>query len=361
MITKLQGADDFPQWKRRIMALLQDKDYDVSIHYDQKTFNPLDVIPTATWDDKSRIDMKAKGLIELNVGDSVLHHLVSEVSAHAYWVKLHALYQRRSLSSVVCSLRNLLLCTQSGKPAQEYIGSIEQRARELNSSGIDLPDNLIAALIMCNLDSRFAGVATALDSQDIETLSITKITALLMNEEARQDQEPQGFQANVSVKNRLRVGKCRIHPFLNHTNEQCYTQHPELRPADWTPKPRYNNFDKQNHANYSSYYSACKASLNCSLDKSPVWHIDTGCSNHMTFDRTCLTDYTPTMKNASVQLGDNTLIQSSGKGDCSLRVGSTKVKLKDVLAVPDLGKNLFSPGSSQRIKVFDIGQLDDNL
>jgi transposase InsO family protein len=346
MITKLQNACDFPQWKRRIMALLQDKDYDVCINYDFNTFNPLDIPPSAKCDEKSRIDMKAKGLIELNVGDSVLQHLVSEPTAHAYWVKLHALYQRKSLSSVVCSLRSLLFCTQSGKPTQEYVGSIEQRIRDLNSVGINLPDNLVAAFIMCNLDSRFANVATALDSHDIETLSITKITALLMNEEARQDQEPSTFQANVTLKHRQRLGKCRIHPFLAHTNEECYSQHPELRPADWTPKARHYNFDKQNHANLSSYYSACKASIDRSLEKSPVWHIDTGCSNHMTFDRTCLKNYTSSDQNETVQLGDNTLIQSSGKGECSLQAGSTTVRLKDVLAVPDLGKNLFSPGQA---------------
>ena len=115
---------------------------------------------------------------------------------------------------------------------QEYIGLIEQRARELNSAGVDLSEILISALVMCNLDTRDAGVATALDSQDIETVSSTRIIALLMNEETRQGQDQPCRQANLSSKRHTRLGKRRVHPHLGHSDEECYSQHPELRPSN---------------------------------------------------------------------------------------------------------------------------------
>jgi transposase InsO family protein len=345
-IPKLQGTEDFPQWKRRAMALLQDKDYDTVINYDFKSFDPLQDAPEVLSADKHRLDLKARGLIELNVSDSVLRQLVSEQSSHAYWIKLHALYQGKSLSSIVCHLRSLLLCTQAGRPAQEFIGLIEQRARELSSAGIELPEKFIAALIICNLDSQLAGVATVLDSQDIETISLTRITALLMNEESRRNQEQSYCQANYSSKRNERRGTCRVHPHLGHSDDECYSQHPELRPRNWTPKVRHTTNDKPATSFSSSYISACKASLSQNSVKSSVWHIDTGCSNHMTFDLDCLDNFSSNCRNELVQLGDNSIIESKGIGECSVSLGSAAITLNDVLAVPALGKNLFSPGQA---------------
>lgn len=129
-ITKRQGADDFPRWKRRIMALPRDKDHDVTINYHVKTSDPLEDAPGTSSPDKCRMDLHAKHLIELNVGDCVLQR-VCEETPHAHGTKRHALCQRQSLSSIVCGVRSVLTCTQAGRPTQEYVGLVEQRARDL--------------------------------------------------------------------------------------------------------------------------------------------------------------------------------------------------------------------------------------
>ena len=334
-ISKLRGADDFPVWKRRIIALLQEKDYDVCIGYNATNFDPLESQPDFTSTNvSSRIDLKARGLIELSVDDSILSQLISESTAHAYWVKLHQIYQRKSLSSVVFKLRNLVTCMQDGRPAQEYIGQVESRARDLQSAGIMIPDQLISALVVCNLDSRFHTVATALDAHELDQLSLVKITSLLLNEEARQDQDQAAPHANLAGQKR----RCKVHPHLGHTDEQCYTQHPELRPNKW--KPRSNT----DHA--QPFHYASEASTSKSRSKSRVWHVDTGCSNHMTFDRGSLSQFHSGTSNPLVQLGDNTSIPSIGFGTSKVNIQGVSIPLDRVLAVPDLGKNLFSPGQA---------------
>ena len=75
------------------MALFQDKDYDVAMNYDFKTFDPQDNAPDSISTEERRVDVKAKSLVKLNAGDSVLRQLVSEETSRAYWIKLHALYQ----------------------------------------------------------------------------------------------------------------------------------------------------------------------------------------------------------------------------------------------------------------------------
>ncbi len=208
-----------------MMAILQEKDYDTSISYNPVTFDPVEPrTENSSSDTSSRLDMKTRGVIELNVGDSVLRHLLSESSAHAYWVKLHNIYQRKSLSSVVVKLRQWVTCMQDGQPVQEFIGRVESRARDLQGAGIEIPEKLISALVVCNLDSRFHTIATALDCQDVDQISLVTITSLLLNEEARQGQDIASTQANIAGKKR----RCKVHPHLGHTDDQCYAQHPEL-------------------------------------------------------------------------------------------------------------------------------------
>lgn len=338
-IPKLQGSDDFSNWKRRIIAVLQEKDYDLCIAYHEQTFDPLDGPPSLsseTGSSMKRTDLKTRGLIELNVGDHVLPHLTSEKTAHSYWIKLHNLYQRKSISSMVFRLRNLLTCTQNGRPAQEYVGMLENRARELECVGIKLTSELLSALVICNLDSRFSNVATVLDTISTEELSLTKITSLLMNEEARQNQDHSITQAN-QVKSK---SKCKIHPHLNHSDDQCYSQHPELRPPNWKPR--------KNKQSDEYYELACKASISESSLKSNIWHIDTGCSNHMTFTQDYLSNFSCRSSSPIIQLGDNSTILSSGVGDCVLKLENDSIPMRDVLVVPDLGKNLFSPGQAAK-------------
>jgi hypothetical protein len=47
-----------------------------------------------------------------------------------------------------------------------------------------------------------------------------------------------------------------------------------------------------------------------------------------------------------VQLGDNSMISSAGQGDYILRAGDYTLCMNNVLVVPQLGKNLFSPGQA---------------
>jgi transposase InsO family protein len=338
-IPKLQGSDDFPQWKRRMIAVLQDKDYDLVISYDQQTFHP---ISGKTLDPiNSRIDMKAKGLIELNVSDSILPHITSELTANDYWIKLHDMFQSSSLSAVVCRLRNLVSCSQGGMAIQEYIGMVEQRARDLRGCGIEICDRLVCALVIANLDSRFSAVATALDSQDFESLPISKITSVLLNEESRQGQELTNFQPHAMISRRLR---CRIHPQLSHTNDQCFTQHPHLRPKDWKPRQLKYSSDKQQE--FSSY--SCALSASTSFSSHSEWYFDSGCSSHMVSDISELSQFKKTSQGTSVQLGDDSIIPSAGVGECVLKLGEHKVKLNNVLLVPDLKKNLISPGEATK-------------
>ena len=78
----------------------------------------------------------------------------------------------------------------------------------------------------------------------------------------------------------------------------------------------------------------------------PDWIIDSGATQHMTYERDFLADYIEFKKPCTVNLGDNRKILAYGKGTyritSDLDESTQRIALKDVLYLPDLGKNLLS-------------------
>ena len=123
--------------------------------------------------------------------------------------------------------------------------------------------------------------------------------------------------------------------------------------------PKKVSKDTSQHGNVRS-----KASANCAEDNDPVpfiyeealitsdqvnnsgWIIDSGATQHMTFDKDSLSDYVEFKQPCIVNLGDNGKIFACGKGTyrlvADLEDGTQHIALHDVLYLPDLDKNLLS-------------------
>ena len=76
------------------------------------------------------------------------------------------------------------------------------------------------------------------------------------------------------------------------------------------------------------------------------WWIDSGASQHMTFDKNVIRKYVTFKDPLKVKLADNRILLASGKGDLHASVydGSEKVELllSDVLYVPKIQNKLLS-------------------
>ena len=74
-----------------------------------------------------------------------------------------------------------------------------------------------------------------------------------------------------------------------------------------------------------------------------IWYIDSGASSHMTGIRQYFIDLTETGLDLDVVLGDNSSVKAVGRGLVSFqRDHRESMKLRDVLYVPRLKKNLVS-------------------
>jgi transposase InsO family protein len=76
---------------------------------------------------------------------------------------------------------------------------------------------------------------------------------------------------------------------------------------------------------------------------SECWLIDSGCTNHMTYDRTLFKDLTPTQI-SKVRIGNGVYIAAKGKGTVVISTSSGIKTISDVLYVPDIDQNLLSVG-----------------
>lgn len=76
---------------------------------------------------------------------------------------------------------------------------------------------------------------------------------------------------------------------------------------------------------------------------SESWLIDSGCTNHMTFDKTLFKELKATAM-TKVRIGNGGYIAAKGKGTIAMTTSSGTKTISDVLYVPDIDQNLLSVG-----------------
>lgn len=126
--------------------------------------------------------------------------------------------------------------------------------------------------------------------------------------------------------------KCHKCGRFGHLQKECYsnTQPQNQQQANYIE-------EKQGEGNM--FY----ASQNASEKRNDVWYIDSGCSNHMTGDKSIFVSI-DTSINSQVKMGNGALVKAQGKGTISVNTKKGERRIHDVLLVPDLEQNLLSVG-----------------
>ena len=93
------------------------------------------------------------------------------------------------------------------------------------------------------------------------------------------------------------------------------------------------------------------------------WIIDSGATQHMTFEQDALVDYVEFKQPSIVNLGDNRSILAYGKGTYRIKAvvddHIQNISLRDVLYLPDLDKNLLSVRAM--IKLGAVVSFEDDI
>jgi transposase InsO family protein len=131
----------------------------------------------------------------------------------------------------------------------------------------------------------------------------------------------------------------------NHSEETCWSLHPELKKRHYNKKHQANTADVQ----YYAHTVTTKASAACDMDlpaPRPRFLLDSGASTHMCNDRTLLRQIRPLKATSTITFGGGHSVLAKEEGDILfnlvLQGKKTTILLRDVLYVPTMNNNLIS-------------------
>jgi len=117
----------------------------------------------------------------------------------------------------------------------------------------------------------------------------------------------------------------RRRPFCNHCKRLGH-----IEPKCWTKFPHLNPRSKQNSDSKTAFIAnhgdddpvvclMAKYENSSENENSGKWFVDSGCSNHMTFDKSLFSSYTSSHPSV-VELGNNKTLQVVGRGTVQINI-----------------------------------------
>ena len=353
-IEKFKG-ENFHLWKFKMQMVLEEKDLWNIVKGDE--VEPAEEGTTETQRRQfQKRERKALATICLSLGDEQLSLVRTATTAKEAWSKLESHYEVKSLANKLF-LRKKYFTMSMGvdESMSEHINKMKELASQLEAVGASITEDDQVATLLCSLPESYNGLITALESR-ADNLTLEFVTARLLHEEHKRKEslstQDAGEKALLSKHDRTnqrgfkpkRKGKCHNCGIPGHWAREC------RKPKKEKPKE---NKEKQDGASYNastehaSFWSSERVN-----QKDLTWYIDSGASQHMSYDKEMMVDYVQFDDPQKVRLGDNRVVQAFGKGNIWLDIKAGKdyqpARLVDVLYVPDLAKNLFSVSAAAK-------------
>ena len=243
----------------------------------------------------------------------------------------------------------------------QFSNRIRQLSATLKSMNVAISESEIAMVLLNGLPEEYNALICALDAidEDETKLKFEFIKSRVIQEEQRivmrtksapsKSETAALLTSHSSSSNRNR-GNRRWNTYCNyckrpgHIEPKCWIKFPHLKPR------QTNSSDSKpaliaNHSEDPFMCLMAKYEKSNELRNSDKWFVDSGCSNHMTFNKSALASYTPALT-SSVELGNSNTVKVAGIGskEIPIMVNGIRVRcmLKNVLDVPELGYQLLS-------------------
>ncbi len=346
--------------------------FDLFGHADGSAVTPAETASEATKNAFKTAAKKAWTSICLAVEPEQQIHVRDTKTAKQAWDVLKSQFARESILQKVRLRQKYYSCRfQSGGNMLEYINSLRSLHDQLKEMGENMDDKELAMTLLASLPEEFKPLITALDAVEEENLSYEKVKRMLLNDADRVN-DSKKFEDAFSVQRgntgkrgkswrgqgesgagithprqpeKTFRGNCHFCQEQGHFARDCpkrkakFNAHPNNNRGKGKSSANYVESEKDDGMNQEALFTSDVASKSC-------WIIDSGATQHMTFEKNRLSEYVEFKRPCNVNLGDNRTILAYGKGTYSLVAdldGSTEnIALCDVLYLPDLEKNLLS-------------------
>ena len=344
------NKNNFHAWKQKIKHLLALKDLLDFIDEDPPASAGTELV---AWQKK---DIKAQAIIGLTLSDELLENVREVTSTKEMWQKIRDVFERHTLLNKLAARRKFYTATkEESESALQFSNRIRQLAATLKSMNVTIDESEMAMALLNGLPEAYDPLISALDaiSGEEETLKFDHVKSRVMQEEQRINIRVSQAATKADTAALLSTQrppgrerpKCRHCKKLGHVEAKCWKKHPHLNPHKKTDTAMIATGDAEDPivcllANHAKYKAQVKS------DKISDWFIDSGCSNHMTHDKSLFSSYTKLPKTGSVELGNGDKTSIVGQGTVQVRI---KVKgearncsLANTYYVPGLDYNLMS-------------------
>ena len=321
---------------------------------------------------------KAWTSICLAVEPSQQIHIRDTNTAKEAWDALKNQFARESILQKVRLRQKYYSCKfQQNGNMLEHINHLKSLHDQLREMGVEVNDQELAMTLLASLPDDYMPLITALDAVGETTLSFEKVKGMLLNDYERKSDNlvlknsgdalsaRQAFNSRRGRGNRGHIsgfqqnkpersfpvqpftGTCHYCKEKGHFARDCPKKKAKSSyfPGNYSRNADSAHVSEEKGNSETMYEEALYTGENAHEPKS-FWIIDSGATQHMTYDRDSLSDFIEFEQPSKVILGDNRTILAFGKGTYRLTtdIGGQpqKIALNDVLYLPDLGRNLLS-------------------
>jgi hypothetical protein len=330
---------------------------------------------------------KAKACLFAAVSTTIFTRIMSLQSAKDVWDYLKKEYagdeRIRGMQSLNLIREFELQRMKDSETIKEYSDKLMGIANRVRLLGTSFADSRIVEKLLVTVPEKYeASITTLENTKDLSKITLTELLNALQAQEQRrlmrQDHAIEGalqakfadydkkkfFRKNAasgSIKPNQGYNKGKFikrnFPPCQHCNKsghppfKCWKR-PDARCSKCNQLGheaiicRFKNQKQEEDAQVANqddedqmFVAAC-FSVQTTSDH---WLIDSGCTNHMTFDKSLFRNLQPT-EAAKVRIGNGECIEAKGKGTIAITTNSGTKTIADVLYVPNIDQNLLSVG-----------------
>lgn len=333
-IEKLKGRANFDTWKTAAKSYLVIKGL-------WKTIEPA-TGTTVSPDD----DLKARSELTLLLEPINYSYIVEEKSAKDAWAKLCAAFEDSGTSRRVDTLQRLVtLRLEDCSSMEDYISKMMSFWIKVNNVGFKIESNIVGSLLLGGLPANYRPLVMGMENSGKELTADYVKTILLQDvpfeERSRAKDESAAMWSNANTKHRNKKPQHRTQQ-EKQSRLQCFECKGYGHYAKQCPNRNKAMQAQESDTDEDAMFISMKAVLS-----SDDWFIDSGASSHMTANKDLIIDPVP-VQNKSVVVANKSLIKVESCGDVRLQLNMNgrpgKIRLKNVLYVPELCTNLISVG-----------------